>query len=173
MKSTNDSRVLALAVRHRRMGFAAIERSSLLLDSGARTYKSAADIPQILVPLFSISMPTIVVARRADHRLLQHRSTVNSILMMIRKECAHRSIPFEIVDLQDVRGAFLEVGRAKEQIAEAIARAFPELHWCLPPRRRERPWVSEGWNTVRFDAVAAGLAFLARVEEITKEMPPS
>jgi hypothetical protein len=102
------------------MGFAAIERPNLLLDSGARTYKTAEDIPQILAPLFSISLPTIVVARRPDHRLLQHQNTVNSILRILRQECISRSIPFEIVDIQDVRGAFLEVGRAKEQIAEAI-----------------------------------------------------
>jgi hypothetical protein len=173
MKSINDSRVLAIAVRHRRIGFAAIERPNLLLDSGARTYKTAANIPQILVPLFSISMPTIVVARRPDHGLLQHRNSVESILRILCQECASRSIPFEIVDLQDVRGAFREVGRAKEQIAEAVARTFPELQWCLPPKRRERPWVSEGWNTVRFDAVAAGLAYLARDEEMTNATPPS
>jgi hypothetical protein len=39
--------------------------------------------------------------------------------------------------------------------------------------RRERPWINEGWNTVRFDAVAAGLAYLARVEEMTNATPPS
>jgi hypothetical protein len=155
------------------MGYAAIERPNFLLDSGARTYKTTRDLPQILVPLFSISMPTIVVARRPDHRSIEHRTIVDSILTMIRQECAHRSTPFEIVDLQDVRGAFLEVGKSKEQIAEAVARAFPELHWRLPPKRRERPWVSEGWNTVRFDAAAAGLAYLARVEEMTDETPPS
>lgn len=173
MESTNNSRVLALAVRHRRIGYAAIERPNFLLDSGARTYKTSRNLPQILVPLFSISMPTIVVARRADHRSIEHRTIVDSILIMLRQECAQRSIPFETIDLQDVRGAFLEVGRAKEQIAEAVARAFPELHWCLPPKRCQRPWVSEGWNTVRFDAVAAGLAYLARVEEMTNMTPPS
>ena len=161
MKHDPYVRILALDVRYRRLGFAVLERKPMrLLDSGTRSYISAADIPQRLEPLISIFDPCVIVVRLPGHKNLLHLNGVKSNLRIIRTEAARRSIPMESVTVHEVRHAFHKSGKTKEDIATAVVRAFPELQWKLPPKRK--PWTSEGHNMVVFDATATGLAYLAR-----------
>jgi hypothetical protein len=163
------ARILALEVRYRRMGFAVLEWKPMrLLDSGTRTYISAAAIPQRLEPLISMFDPCVIVVRRPGHKNLLHLNGVKSNLRVIQTEAARRSIPMESVTVHEVRCAFHESGTTKESIAATIAQTFSELQLKLPPKRK--PWTSEGHNMVVFDATATGLAYLARSD--VKENPP-
>lgn len=159
------ARILALEIRYRRFGFAVLERSPRrLLDSGVRTFASAATILQRLEPLISIFDPCMIVVRCPGHQNLRHRNDVQSMLRVIRMEAVRRSIPMEAVAVHEVRCAFRESGETKEHIAATIAQTFSELQWKLPPKRK--PWISEGHNMVIFDATATGLAYFARSEDM-------
>ena len=48
----------------------------------------------------------------------------------------------------------------KYETALSLIRAFPQLEWKLPPRRK--PWQPEHRNMCIFDAVAIGVAYFAR-----------
>jgi hypothetical protein len=59
-----------------------------------------------------------------------------------------------------VRRFFDQTGSAtKHEIASTLAEWFIELAWKLPAKRK--PWQSENYQMVIFDAVATGAAFLA------------
>jgi hypothetical protein len=155
------ARVLALDVRYRRLGFAVLETNpKRLLDSGVRTFTSPAAILQCIRPLISAFDPSVIVVRRPGHKNLRHRSGVNSNLRIIRTEAALQSVPMESANSHEVKHVFHESGKTKEDIAAAVVQAFPELRWKLPPKRK--PWTSESHNMVIFDAMAVGLAYLAR-----------
>ncbi|MHB1956173.1 MAG: hypothetical protein ACYCOU_20785, partial [Sulfobacillus sp.] len=103
MKHDPYARILALEIRYRRFGFAVLERSPRrLLDSGVRTFASAATILQRLEPLISIFDPCVIVVRRPGHRNLRHRNGVQSMLRAIRMEAVRRSIPMESVAVHEV-----------------------------------------------------------------------
>lgn len=156
-------RILALEVRYRRFGFAVLEgMPRRLLDSGTRTYATAAVFQQRLEPILSLFDPQVIVVKRPVHRNPHHRNGVLSILRVISKEAVRNSIPVQSVSTAEVRCVFRKSGETKENIAAAITQTFPELQWKVPPKRK--PWTSEGHNMVIFDAAATGLAFLARLD---------
>jgi hypothetical protein len=164
MKHDLHTRILALEVRYSRLGFAAIESPGRLLDVGARTYRSTEHLLRVLAPLISIFAPCVIVVKEPAHKNSHYWNGVTVIQHAIRFEAERLSIRIAPVTVDEVRFAFPGVGRVKEHVAAAVARRFPELQWRLPPRREHRPWVSEGWNMVMFDAVATGVAFMARSE---------
>jgi hypothetical protein len=161
------ARILSLEVRHRSFGFAVLERiPRRLLDTGVRTYATAGTLKQRIEPLLSIFDPSVIVVKRPAYRNPDYLNGVQSILRVIRAEADRRSIPIESVTIHEVRCAFRESGETKDHIAMAISQSFPDLQWKLPPQRK--PWISEGYNMVIFDATATGLTYLARSDLITK-----
>jgi len=74
-------------------------------------------------------------------------------------EARRRSTACRLVGNKEVRRFFARYdGTTKHAIATLLAGWFPDLAWKLPPKRR--PWESERYNTVMFDAVATAVAFL-------------
>jgi hypothetical protein len=166
MNEERFARILSLEIRHRRFGFAVLERvPRRLLDTGVRTYTTAGTFKERIEPLLSVFSPSVIVVRRPGHKNPNHLSGVQSILRAVRAEAVRRSIPIESVALHEVRCAFRESGKTKEHIAVAVSQSFPELQWKLPPKRK--PWISEGYNMVIFDAAATGLTYMARSDQTT------
>ncbi len=154
--------ILALEVRCHRLGFAVMEGREGLLEWGVERYSSPQSILRYVEPLISIFDPCVIVMRRTRHEKQNHRRQVNAALRVIRAEAARRSIQIETVTANDLKQALHPSGRNKDHIAAAVARRFPELHWKLP--RIRRPWISEGYNMILFDAVATAMTIWARSE---------
>lgn len=166
MNWDHHMRILSLEVRYRRFGFVVLEgKPARLLDLGVRTFASAPGVLQRLQPLMSIFEPCVIVVRPSNHQNRLHRRGVQSIHRVIRREAARRSIPVEPVTVHEIRCAFGDSGKTKENIAAAVAKIFPDMHWKVPPKRK--PWISEGHNMAVFDATATALAYLARSDEPT------
>jgi hypothetical protein len=163
-----NSRILAIELRYRRFGFAAMEVPQELLDAGVRTFRSPAQVAGVLRPLIRLFTPSVIVIKIADHNDRQYRRGMASIVRYIRSEAAARSIPIDRVTTKCVRNALGDSAKNKEQMARLVVQVFPSLGWKLPPTRERKPWVSEGWNMTIFDAVAIGLAYL---EKSQMDMP--
>jgi hypothetical protein len=112
----------------------------------------------------------VIVIKIADHNDRRYRKGMASIVRRIRSEATIRSIPIDPVTTKSVRNTLSGIVKNKEHIAGVVVRIFPSLGWKMPPTRERRPWVSEGWNMVIFDAVAIGLAYL---ENSPVDMPSS
>lgn len=162
---THDTfaRILAIELRHRTIGIAVLERERNLVHSGVRTFRTRRRLVEIIALFITSYVPYAIVLKRGDHRIRRHRRDVASSVRAIRRECTRGALPFHTLDVHEVRCAFQISSRgSKEAVARAVAVIFPELKWKLPPTRHKRSWVHEGWNMPAFDAVATGLAFLAR-----------
>lgn len=163
MKRHPDTRILALEVRYRRFGFAALEAHPVrLLDLGTRTFTSAGILLQRLGPIISTSDPCMIVVKQPIHRQISHQNGARANVQCIHAEAERRSIRIELLTISEIRDLFQKHEATKDAMAMKIAQTFPELRWKLPPRRK--PWISEGHNMVIFDATATGLAYLARSE---------
>jgi hypothetical protein len=157
-----NSRILAIELRHRRFGFAAMEVPKELLDTGVRTFRSAAHIAETIRPLAKLFTPSVIVIKIATHNDRKYRGGMAAIVRRIRQEASVRSIPIDRVTVEWVRSLLGGGTGNKEYIAQFVIQAFPSLSWKLPPTRERKPWISEGWNMAVFDAVAVGLAYLEK-----------
>ena len=158
-----DPKILAIDLRHRRLGYAVFEGHKLLLDAGLRVYRAVGEAEaamaskRLTVLLKSFSPSAIVVARERLDRAETSAHIRSLVEVMVRTAGAH-SIPIFVIGNDDVRKTFRNMGcETRDEIAVALARIFPELAWRLPPKRRA--WQSEHPRMALFDAIALGLAY--------------
>lgn len=161
-----DQRILALEVRPQRIGFVVLQGASRLLDWGVRahtkeTCASRSTLSARIAVLLDLYAPAAIVIRRRDGKGTSARRTVAEIVAKLRVEARQRSISCHFVSATEVRRFFARHGEAtKHATAALLAEWYPDLAWKLPPKRR--PWESERYNTLVFDAAATAVAFLAR-----------
>lgn len=161
--SIHNKRILAIALRSRRLVFAVFEGPDRLLDWGTVLYpvndpSQCARAKKQIVLLFERFTPSKVVMGKA--RLLDTRknSGIHPILRLIRSEASSRRIPARLLRRADIRRVFGTLHlNSKYEIASMLAHAFPELLWRLPPKRK--PWQSEHPRMAMFDAIAFGFAY--------------
>lgn len=159
----HDKRIIAIALRSRRFGFAVFEGPKRLLDWGMVFYPLNNDVQRAaaskrVASLLTLYIPSVVVVGRT--RLLNVRidSGVRPILRSIRREASSRLIPVRLMRAAEVRKVFGQPRtKSKHEIATMIAQMYPELLWKLPPKRRI--WESEHPIMTMFDAVALGFAY--------------
>jgi hypothetical protein len=158
-----DPKILAIDLRHRRFGYAVFEGHRILRDSGQRVYRAVGEAEAAMaskrleVLLDSFSPSAIVVKRERWDRALTSSHIRSLVEVMIRVAAAH-SIPIFLLAHDEMRTTFRNLGcETRDDIASALARIFPELHWRLPPKRRA--WQSEHPRMAMFDAIALGLAY--------------
>ena len=85
------------------------------------------------------------------------RATVAKVAAEVRR----RSVACHLVTTKEVRRFFRQYGgTTKHEIASILAEWFEGLAWKLPPKRK--PWQSEPYNTLIFDAAATAMAFRGR-----------
>jgi D-alanyl-D-alanine carboxypeptidase len=159
---SHDRRILAIALRSRRFGFAVFEGSNRLLDWGMAFYPLShgaqrAATSKRVASLLTLFIPSVVVVAKARSQNVRNGSGVRPILRLIRREASARLIPVHVMKRVEVREVFrLAHAKSKNEIAAMIAQKFPELLWKLPPKRRI--WESEHPIMAMFDAVALGFA---------------
>ena len=163
---SNDRRILAIALRSRRFGFAVFEGPNRLLDWGMVFYPLNNDVQRAaaskrVASLLTLYIPSVVVVGRTRLLNVRNGSGVRPILRSIRRESSSRLIPVHVMKSAEAK-AFFHVFRAKSkhEVASLVVQMFPELLWKLPPKRRI--WESEHPIMAMFDAVAMGFAYWQR-----------
>lgn len=159
-------RLLALEVRPQRIGFVVLQGASRLLDWGVRAHAKEAGASRStlrarIAVLLDLYAPAAIVVRRREGRRGRLWRAGAEITARIRAEARRRAIPCQVVPATEVRRFFARhCDATKSATAALLAEWFPDLAWKLPPKRR--PWESEHYNTLVFDAAATAVAFLAR-----------
>ena len=160
---SNDRRIVAIALRSRRFGFAVFEGPNRLLDWGMVFYPLNNDVQRAaaskrVASLLTLFIPSVVVVGRTRPLNVRNDSGIRPILRSIRREASSRLIPVRLMKKAEVREVFrLFRAKSKHEIASLVVQMFPELLWKLPPRRRI--WESEHPIMTMFDAVALGFAY--------------
>jgi hypothetical protein len=171
-----DPTILTIDLRHRRFGYAVFEGHRLLRDSGLRVYRAvgeaeAAMATKRLATLLKSFSPSAIVVKRERWDRAQTNSHINALVEVMTRVAASHSVPIVLIEHDDVRKTFRNLGcETRDEIAAALARIFPELHWRLPPKRRA--WQSEHPRMAMFDAIALGLAYWQH-QAIELQVPPA
>ena len=155
-------RIVALEIRASKIGFAAFEAPSKLLDWGARSTGSSAlthVVAERIRTLFEFYRPSIVVVRERDPKRKRERRTLKRIREIISRETKKHSARFSAISSQEFRAFFdSRAVKTKYGIASEMAKRFDELSWKLP--RQRKSYESESPSLAVFDAVATGIVFL-------------
>lgn len=157
------SRILAIALRSRRFGFAILEEPLRLLDWGLVFYERSSlsrieAAKRKVGALIGQCAPSVVVLDRSAALSAQTSGPASTVLNIVRRETSFRSIPVHVIKREHVRATFqYQQARSKHEIASTIADMFPELQWRLPPKRKI--WDKEHPRMTTFDAVAVALAY--------------
>lgn len=158
-------RILAMDVRRNRFGYVLFEGPEHLLDWGASSVSPALKGRSALKaarrrigPLLRRCHPMLAVVKRTRRTKTGRSSTPGPILKTVLHEAAVFHVPVRFVSLQKILDAFREFHcRNKDDIAEILAKFFPELAARLPPRRGK--WGTERPRMAIFDALAAGFTY--------------
>ncbi len=157
-------RLLALEIRPRRFGFVVLDRLNLL-DWGVRECGGALESLRTLAgkkftALREIYGPELVAIRKRRRRPLATAARrIAEITAAVRRESKKESTAVRFLSATKVESFFARYGCAnKHETAKLLAEWFEELTWKLPAKRK--PWQSERYNTLLFDALATAMAFL-------------
>ena len=157
-------RIIALEIRASKIGFAAFEGPSRLLDWGLRSVGSSAlthVVAERIRTLFEFYRPSIVVVRERNPKGKREQRTLKRIREIISRETRNHSARFTAISSQEFRAYFdLRAVNTKYAIASEMAKRFDELSWKLP--RQRKAYESESPSLAVFDAVATGIVFLER-----------
>ena len=158
-------RLLALEIRSQRIGFAVFEGPSRLLDWGIKTCldptcRLREVVTKRVRPLLFRYRPFAVVMRRDNHYSSQTTPRLRISVGAIRREARRCGVKFRLLRTKARKRFFVQLRcDTKHQVAQLIADLFEELSWMVPPKRK--PWHSESYHAVVFDAVATGLVAFA------------
>jgi hypothetical protein len=166
MKRTEETHILAVDVRHSRIGYALFWGPKRLLDWGASTVPAQCSnrgewIRRTITPLLRHGSPALVVTKQRRRARLPGNANGAPILEAIRSAAEEYGIPMYVLGRDEVESAFcIFQARTKEEIACAIVGIFPELLVRLPLKRKK--WQPEAHGMIVFDAIATGIAYWQR-----------
>jgi len=161
-----DPVVLALDLRHRRLGYAAFLGRQTLLEWGQRYYPAVGDVEREIAQkrisrlLTGIGPDLILLKQERWDRAHRDHHLANP-LAALQNEAAKRSVPIRLIPENIIRSAFAVFGcRTRSEIATTIGSLFPELLRSIPPVRKM--WQAEHGRMSVFDAIALGVAYWHR-----------
>ena len=166
MTHSAETHILALDVRHSRLGYALFSGPKQLLDWGANTVPSRCSnrtqwIRKRTALLLRHGSPACIVTRPQRLMKLPPNANGMSILKTIQSVSAEQGIPMHVLGRNEIESTFcIFRARTKEEIACAIVEIFPELLVRLPPKRKT--WQPEAHGMIVFDAIATGIAYWQR-----------
>jgi Holliday junction resolvasome RuvABC endonuclease subunit len=160
-KRQNGELVLAVFPSARGFGFAVFEGSRSLVDWGVRGIHGERKNVQSLAKvqeLLDFYRPDLLVVEDYKGAGSRRAKRIEGLIGAITDVATKRRMVSASFSRADVRACFSHLGaRTKREIAQAIAREFPELEPRLPPVRKI--WMSEDARMNIFDAVALGMTF--------------
>ncbi len=155
-------RIVALEIRASKIGFAAFEGPSRLLDWGLRSVGNGVlnhVMTERIRTLIEFYRPSIVVVRERNPKGKREQRTLKRIREIISRETRNHAARFTAINSQEFRAFFdSRAVKTKYGIASEMAKRFDELSWKLP--RQRKPYESESPSMAVFDAVATGIVFL-------------
>jgi hypothetical protein len=170
-RTTNAELVLAVFPSTRGFGYAVLEGPRSLVDWGVKSarcpQKNLASLQKIR-ELTAFYRPDLVVLEEYEGPGSRRAKRIRTLINLMAAHAVEKGIGTTYLSRAAVRDCFgLET---KRQIAEAIAREFPELEPRMPPVRRI--WMSEDRRMSIFDAVSLAITFF-RNKSRTKQAAPN
>jgi hypothetical protein len=160
MTHTQASADLVLAVypSTRGFGYAVFEGPDSLVDWGVKTVRGHQKNRESLTrvrELLAFYRPDVLVLEEYQGRGSRRAKRIQTLINLMTAHATEEGIKTASYSRSEMRACF---GLStKREIAEAIARAFPELEPRLPPVRRI--WMSEDVRMSIFDAAALAMTF--------------
>ena len=172
MAKVKRCRTLAIEIRSRKIGYAVFEGTKILFDWGVRFFvkEQESDLDHKLVKLLEKVRPTVILLSSVRARDKRNGHSVRAHIRLIKKRAGLLSIPTKSLSKVYLRTHFARSGRwNKHEVAEAIAKRFPELAWHLP--RKRKPWQSEPKRQLVFDAAALALHYFTTQKHCGDQIP--
>lgn len=174
--SNSPTRVLALDIRARRLGYVVLEGPESILDFGVRSVapsSRAADHPAVAarkaVRLALYFRPDMVLVRGNGRRSRRNRVAARDAFAAICADLHALNVEVRIIREGRIVRHFRSSGCTdRYRMAELLASRHPVLAWHLPPKRK--PWQSEQAIFMVFDA--ATLAAVHFDDEKAREERP-
>ena len=166
MNHSAETHILALDVRHSRIGYALFAGPKRLLDWGANTVPSQCSnraewIRGKMASLLRYGSPVRIVMKQRRLAKLPRKINGPPILKAVQSAAEEYGIPIYILGRDEIQSAFrIFKARTKEETACAIVGIFPELLVRLPPKRKK--WQPESRGMIVFDAIATGFVYWRR-----------
>ena len=151
-------RILAIDPTLRGFGFAVLEGPERLVDWGVAEVwsRSSKEFLSRVESFIDRHHPDIIVLE--DLNDTRRGKKARNKTALVGAHAISRRIAVRMVSRKQVRDAFQMYGLTKFQVAQAIAKMFPELTPRLP--RHRKPWMSEDERMNIFDAASFGLTAL-------------
>ena len=151
---------------HGDVAFAVFEGPERLVDWGVAYIgeKSKHMLAERVESLFWRYIPDLIVLEAPQGNGSRRGLRAKNFLHRIEVFARSKALPLRKVSRGDVNLAFRGTAKNKQQIAEAIARLFPELEEGLPDARK--PWESETERMNIFDAISFALAVYRNPEDL-------
>lgn len=165
MGNFDRSRLLAVVIQSGRYGFAAFEMPNRLIDCGMRRFDSPAKARRQLARLLRLFRPSLVVIHRRRYRDLRSGRVAKVTMQMARRQATKMKIRTTVMSGRSLRNYWQDQGgHNKYRVASLVAEQFPAFSSKLPSSER-KCYEREPWSMIRFDAIALGVAHLARRKE--------
>jgi hypothetical protein len=157
-KRTSTDLVLVVFPSTRGFGYAVLEGPHSLVDWGVKSahgpQKNLESLQKIR-ELTAFYRPDVVVLEDYEGPGSRRAKRIRTLINLIAAHAGERGMSTAFFSGAAVRACFGLV--TKRQIAEAIAREFPELEPRMPPVRRI--WMSEDRRMGIFDAISLAVSF--------------
>lgn len=159
MKHVSRIRILGLDVRARRIGYAAFESPTRLVDFGVTRFKSVEAATMRIASLLLTIQPGTLILRKLALTSSRNCPGTMAIQRLTRRLARRSSIGVAFISNRQLWQCFNAKGAStRYQIASFLSQEFPALAWRLP--RPRKPWESEYRNMSIFDAAAVGMTYL-------------
>jgi hypothetical protein len=158
MTKLDDRRFIAVDIRVNRLGYAVLETTGKLLDSGVKRFVSPKVAGTRMAALCEVFRPSAIIFRKESVRAGRTYPKVRSIRRELRLTANQLGLPLAYLSERTVL-ARLGDGKmiTKHEVASFIVKLFPELAWRL--RTRRKAWEAEPWGFAIFDAVALAVVY--------------
>lgn len=150
----------------RGFAYVVLEGPERLVDWGVahvRNHSKHAYLERLMT-LIDENAPDLIVTEDHESRRGRRHTRAKVVLHRIKAYMQQQGIATRVVTRSQVREVFQGSGETKQEIAEAIARFFPELESKLP--RYRKPWMSEDERMNIFDALSFALTVLRSPEAL-------
>jgi hypothetical protein len=157
-KRTNAELVLAIFPSTRGFGYAVFEGPHSLVDWGVKSARRAQknlESLQKIRELIIFYRPDVLVLEDYEGQGSRRAKRIRVLINLITGHAVGEGMSTAFFSRAEVRACFGLTN--KREIAEAIARDFPELEPRLPPVRKI--WMSEDCRMSIFDAVSLAVTF--------------
>jgi Holliday junction resolvasome RuvABC endonuclease subunit len=160
-KRSSGELVFAVFPSTRGFGYAVFEGPRSLVDwgvKGVRAIQKNAESLKRIRELLTFYHPDVVVLEDYDGLGSRRAKRVQTLINLITAFAAEEGMATACFSRAEVRACFSPTGSTtKRQIAESVAREFPELERRLAPVRKI--WMCEDSRMNIFDAAALGMTY--------------